>query len=90
MRMCMPTEPARQEGVPAGRAEGLLDVGPAKDGGAGGEGVERGSDGAEAAHIAEVVDDDQEHVGPRCTATDKPQGEQTPQIRWDTHSFPPN
>ena len=67
-RICILTEPARQEGVPARRTEGLLDVSPAKDGGAGGEGVERGSDGAEAAHVAEVVDDDQEHVGPRRTA----------------------
>ena len=31
-RMCILSEPARQEGVPAGRAECLLDVGPAKNG----------------------------------------------------------
>ena len=52
-----------------------MDVGLAEDGGAGGEGVERGSDCVEAAEIAEIIDDGQEHIGPRwqilCIAADR-------------------
>ena len=62
--MCHPV-PARQEGIPAWRTKGLLNVSLAEYGRASGEGVERGSDGVEAAEITEIVDDDQEHVGPR-------------------------